>query len=186
MIQDFDYINGDYSQLDLKAVGTALSRVNRYGGKGLFPISVARHLVMLGVMAPGHLCLAALIHDIPEIFTGEVPRPHKQLCPDFQALEDRITVRLFDSFGLDPALMKELAPWDDLVAKSEMVDIFPDDPRVGGWKNELAEKCPLFDPQRDAFEEVPPAFWWTTMLENALGRSITPRSEDQANTKNWR
>jgi hypothetical protein len=68
-------------QVDINDIAHALSLVNRWGGHTRMPYSVAAHSVMVADLvakiAPD-LALAALLHDAPEAYLGDVCRPLKR------------------------------------------------------------------------------------------------------------
>ena len=130
----FNFIDGDYSKLDPSEIATSLSRLNRYGGRGAFPLSVAQHSVILSSVVPKYLRKAALIHDIPEIWTGEVPSPVKVACPCFQQIEEQATKTLFASFGVPITHMTDLSYFDRHICNNELAVLFPDDPDAPDWK----------------------------------------------------
>lgn len=69
-------------------------------------LAVIRREVFGGTIDPGRVAAAALYHDAPEIFTGDLPTPVKYANPDiraaYQAIEDDAAQRLLAT--LPPAL----------------------------------------------------------------------------------
>lgn len=107
-------------------VATALSRINRYGGQGRFPLSVAQHSTLLSKAVPSRLALAALTHDIPEMWTGDVLRPVKDECPDYNAVEERFTRKLAQVLGVPYEQYLEIVPFDKRICNDEQSALFED------------------------------------------------------------
>jgi uncharacterized protein len=99
-----------------------LSRLYRWGGE---TISVAYHSVLLHDGVPDHLKKAALLHDVAEIWVGEIPRPIKQLSPEIQALEDTMLRKVFEVHDVSFDLMDEFHAWDERMSHMEARKLFP-------------------------------------------------------------
>ncbi len=75
-------------------------------------LAVIRREVFGGTIDPGQVAAAALYHDAPEIFTGDLPTPVKYANPEirsaYQAIEDDAAQRLLST--LPPALRPAFGP----------------------------------------------------------------------------
>lgn len=112
---------------DITAVDIAhsLAMQCRYNGHVQRFYSVAEHCVLLhdwflanppefadelpqGVAT---LALAALLHDAPEAYIGDMVRPLKRSMPDFCAVDDALTALIYEAFDLPfskiPAAVKD-------------------------------------------------------------------------------
>jgi len=79
--------NPDPSCFDPKIIATSLSRIPRYCGHTTTTWSVAAHTILVASMVkPSHLG-HALLHDVPEIVTSDIPAPVRELLVDCPALE---------------------------------------------------------------------------------------------------
>lgn len=117
-------------------IGRALSRINRFGGNGLFPYSVAQHSTSLSYMVPPHLAKAALLHDVVEIFLGDIPNPVKMLCPQIQEIEEVLIKQVAKAYGVPYSEFLEIKPFDSRIGRDEAKALFPeaiisDDQRLG-------------------------------------------------------
>lgn len=107
-------------------VADALAHINRYCGQGLFKLSVAQHSVVLSNIVPEKLALAALTHDVPEIFTGDV---HglllSKLAPKLEAYQSDILRNLAPLLGIPYADYLAITPWDKRIVYDERKALFP-------------------------------------------------------------
>lgn len=119
--------------LPIPLIGRGLSRLARFGGAGDREISVAQHSYMLShvVGEDRDLQRAALIHDVPELFTGEVPRPFKVLCEGIQAADACCMDRLGHVFGVPAGAFEAIKEADTAISYDERLFMFdhlePDD-----------------------------------------------------------
>lgn len=120
---------------DIRDAARALSLQHRYSGHTRFGWSVAAHSYWVAALCPPEAKLYGLIHDLPEAYCVDLPRPIKRM-PGFQAyreIEGGIWRSACEWLGIDPeipdvvdradkamlwweanALMsKPLAPWWD-------------------------------------------------------------------------
>lgn len=109
-------------------MGVALSRIARFAGAGVHSVSVAAHSKTLSHLVGDciHRQRAALIHDVPEIFTGDVPSPIKRSCADLMAVDHRITERLSEVFGVPMWAFEAIEPADRAIADDEKLFMFDD------------------------------------------------------------
>jgi len=107
----FDPQNPDPEAFQIPVICHSLSRIARFCGRTSYPWSVAAHTIVLYKLVPQKLKKLALLHDVPEIITSDVPHPIKKLLPDFVKLENRILDTVLERFGVS----KE--GWDELKQK---------------------------------------------------------------------
>lgn len=101
----FDLPRNKYS---LEDIAQHLSRNDRYNGGAKWPhrYSVLEHSVMLARYAlreyPDRptLALQLLAHDFAECYIPDMPRPIKDLFPEFQSLDNRLSESIFRYFGI--------------------------------------------------------------------------------------
>jgi hypothetical protein len=119
----------DLPPLSLADLATAMSRTNRWGGRGAFALSIAQHQVLLATAVPTRLRKAALIHDVPEIYLGgDVNDKIKRECPHLLAAEDKITRQVFKTFKVPYTEYLEVMPFDRTIRFDERAALWPDDP----------------------------------------------------------
>lgn len=88
----------------VREVATGLSREQRFAGHLRKPYSVLQHSIAVQRMTPdpgeslarARRRIAALFHDGSEAYLRDLPKPVKELLPDYQALEERFQKALFD------------------------------------------------------------------------------------------
>jgi hypothetical protein len=147
-------------------VARSLSRINRFTGHGSLPLSVAQHCVTLSYMVPADLRRAALLHDIGEIFIGDVPAPIKRICPQLEAIEERILRRVSTVFRVPYERFLQLRPYDTRISHDEARSLFGEpDPDVVIGEGFGIEVIP--NPAREAEEE-----WVTRFYELFLGEGF--------------
>lgn len=100
------------SDIDIFDIGWALSQNLRFNGHSRIPYSVASHSLALSYVVPEPLALVALLHDASEAYIGDIVAPVKQEFPALCALEDCVHDVIFEHFGLDVGLMKDVKPYD--------------------------------------------------------------------------
>jgi hypothetical protein len=123
-----DLLHPENTPIDVVEIGCALSRICRFGGhlrKGLY-WSVASHSVLVSLLVPHELALAGLLHDASEAYLGsDIPRPLKQLIPEYRRIENRWHRRVQDAFGitLRPGDVAEIKAADDQAYAIEKRDL---------------------------------------------------------------
>jgi hypothetical protein len=103
--------NIESNELYPEDIAGALAHTNRYNGHTIYPYSVAQHSVLMyrylvTQNEPLWMCKQALLHDAAEAYLNDIPGPWKHLLPDYQALEERLSIHIFKYFNvlypLDP------------------------------------------------------------------------------------
>lgn len=123
--------------IHLDDIAKALSRICRFAGHTERFYSVAQHSVYVSAMVPPEFAMVALMHDAPEAYIVDVPRPLKKSLPGYAEIEQGVWLAVAEKFGLPediPACVKDA------------------DNRVL-----LAEKDQLLKPGEDWGFNVPPA-----------------------------
>ena len=124
----FDYRNIRSNKIELKDIIYSLSRINRYIGHSSRAITVAEHTVLVhdfldNEKQPISHLVYSLFHDAEEAYTGDMPRPLKELFPDFCQLGNDIRQHILDSFyfswPITPELLAAVNQADDLVLAFE-------------------------------------------------------------------
>lgn len=141
-----DLLKPDPQAFQPAAVARTLSYEHRYGGN-YGPYSVAQHAVLVADMVEtlqdealrelhgdqwyhhdtdNRVALGALHHDDTEAVTGDLPKPVKNACPDFRALEGRLSDAVDARYGVTTrdALVKRA---DLIVFAAEVRRLVPPD-----------------------------------------------------------
>lgn len=111
----------DISILD---IAHSLSNLCRFAGHTREFYSVAQHSVRVALTLPPELQLAGLLHDATEAYVVDLPRPIKNLLPDYKKLEARVWEAISFRFGVarfEHPLIKEMdnralrTEWEELM-----------------------------------------------------------------------
>jgi uncharacterized protein len=113
-------------------IATVLARIPRFNGHSKWFYSVAQHSVLVARQLddPEHR-LAALVHDVPEVFTGDLTAPMKAwLGSDpLQDLEMRLLERIAIQHGFPYRLFDEIKTEDLRALATERRDLLARPPR---------------------------------------------------------
>lgn len=139
-------------EVHIQDIAHALANDCRYGGHCRRFYSVAEHSVLLAraVSAPNRL--AALMHDAPEGYLGDLIRPVKRSMPVYRTTESAIWLAICARFGLGPELPAEVHEADTRI----LVD------------------------EREQNMAAPPAPWNATEQVEALGVTLRFWKPDEA------
>ena len=99
----FDPVNPDIAMVDIKDVAHALSLLCRGNGHVKTFFSVGQHCINAAreAAARGYsnrIVLACLIHDAGECYLSDVPRPFKQMLPEYITAEDTLLDLIYEKF----------------------------------------------------------------------------------------
>jgi hypothetical protein len=116
----FSLENPTAAMVDIEDIAGALSKMCRWNGNIPEFYSVAQHSCMVAWLAPPALSLAALLHDAPEAYTGDIIRPLKKLLAQaFNDIEKRIELAVCDHFMLSPVDFDNIAEYDNMALNIE-------------------------------------------------------------------
>lgn len=106
--------NPDPLLLDIEDIAASLSKQCRWNGNIPHFYSVAQHCCHVVHLAPLHLKYAALMHDAPETYAGDVIRPIKHLLAiSYFEIEERLKQAVCTRFKLHPDLLDGVTKYDD-------------------------------------------------------------------------
>ncbi|GBF56408.1 hypothetical protein PbB2_00064 [Candidatus Phycosocius bacilliformis] len=100
--------------LTLNAVARGLANTCRFGGQCNRFYSVAEHSVWVSRIVPEELALWGLMHDAPEAFICDIPKPLKEMLPDYRKIEKAIEGPILEFFGL-------IGPMPSAVKAADMI-----------------------------------------------------------------
>jgi hypothetical protein len=149
------------AQIDPLDIAHALSRLCRFTGHVRVFYSVAQHSCLvaeivqdlckaaLGVPCPDVMCLAALLHDAPEAYIGDVSTPLKRALrgegtiSEYDAIETRITNAIAERFGLvGSAWIFDAIKRADMIALATEHAALFDGPPPRPWGFDLPQPWP--------------------------------------------
>lgn len=127
---EIDPLNPQPEVIDIEDIAVGLTNMPRSAGQS--KVSVAQHclklvsLVRIDFPEDYELQLACLLHDASEAYMADVPKPWKQLCPEYRRLEKMLLKAIFTRFGVDLSyLTSDLVKVYDEVAYKEEGSILP-------------------------------------------------------------
>lgn len=121
--QYFNFLEPDAALVSIKDISIGLSNTCRFGGQCKRFYSVAEHCVLMSYIVPDNLAFLALMHDAAEAFTGDIPKPLKQLLPDFAIIETRVENALALAFGMPEKMPPEIKVADRQMLCAEQMQV---------------------------------------------------------------
>ena len=128
----FDPANPKREALDIRDIAHALSLTCRGNGHVKHFYSVGQHCIMCAreAMARGYserVVLGCLLHDASEAYMSDVPRPFKEMLPEYVKLEEKLIDLIYRRFigtTLSEEEMKLVRKVDDDVLYYDMMTLF--------------------------------------------------------------
>ena len=128
----FDPMNPQMETLDIRDIAHALSLTCRGNGHVKQFFSVGQHCIMCAreAMARGYskrVILGCLLHDASEAYMSDVPRPFKEVLPEYVKLEEKLIDLIYTRFigsTLTEEEMKLVSRVDDAVLYYDMLELF--------------------------------------------------------------
>jgi 5'-deoxynucleotidase YfbR-like HD superfamily hydrolase len=98
----FPVLNPSPSDIDIEDIGHALANLCRFAGHVRKFYSVAQHSVIVSETVPPAYALEGLLHDAPEAYCVDLPRPlkHSGLLDNYRDIEDGIWGAVAIHFGI--------------------------------------------------------------------------------------
>ena len=124
----FDFVNLDTNVICIRDIAHALSNICRYTGHTNEFYSVAQHSVLASYIVPEEDALSGLLHDATEAYLSDISKPLKLLLPEYNALEDRIWLKIAERFNLPAVLPITVKQADIILLATEKRDLLGDEP----------------------------------------------------------
>lgn len=125
--QHFDLVDPQPDMINLLDIVRGLSREARFNGQTRLFYSVAQHCELASRIVPEKFALEALLHDASEAYIKDIPRPLKQLLPDYRRIEQRVEAAIRERFGLPRSQSFEVDEADRIMLATEKRDMMPED-----------------------------------------------------------
>lgn len=139
-------------------IAHALSNQCRFGGHTTKFYSVAQHSVRVALALPKDLRLAGLLHDAQEAYLIDLPRPIKQLLPDYRAMEGHVWSIIAEKYGLPEQLPDAVKRADEMALLAEFREVMTFQPPESWFPGlrPLAPACRQWSPEeaREVFLSV--------------------------------
>lgn len=114
----FDYEAPDSDTITMNAIARGLANTCRFAGQCRRFYSVAEHSIWVSNIVPPELAFVGLMHDAAEAFIGDMPKPLKEMLPDYQEVERRIELAVLGAFNIGP-LPPEIKKADRIMLATE-------------------------------------------------------------------
>ncbi len=114
-------------EIYIEDIAHSLSLQCRYAGHCIKFYSVAEHSVLIArrlaaTRAP-EVALAGLLHDAPEAYCVDIPRPLKPYLTNYRAIEQDNWLAIAARFGLPKELPREVHDADNRIIADELVNL---------------------------------------------------------------
>ena len=124
----FDLVDPQPDMVNILDIAQGLANECRYVGQCRAFYSVAQHCVLASEIVEAEHALEALLHDASEAYLKDIPRPLKQLLPDYRAIERRVDAVIRAAFNLPSAQSDAVKQTDIILLATERRDLMPNDP----------------------------------------------------------
>lgn len=126
--QRFELLQPTAAMIHPADIAHSLAHLCRFNGHTHEHYSVAQHCYIASTLVPKEDALAALLHDAPEAYIGDMTRPLKQVMPAFKALEASIWAAICARFDLATELPTSVQHIDMVMLGIERRDLMPAHP----------------------------------------------------------
>ena len=123
----FGYLDPRPEDIHILDIAQGLAHEARYAGHTRAFYSVAQHAWLASQVVPREHAIEALLHDATEAYCKDIPRPLKELLPDYREIEAHVDGVIRASFGLPPTMSEAVKHADLVLLATERRDLMPDD-----------------------------------------------------------
>lgn len=123
----FDLVDPQPDMIELIDIIKGLSRESRFAGQTKYYYTVAQHSVLASQVVAPEYAFEALLHDASKAYLKDLPRPLKQLLPDYRRIEQRVEAAIRERFGLPAVQSAAVTEADRIMLATERRDLMPSD-----------------------------------------------------------
>ena len=139
----------------IEDIAHSLSLQCRYAGHCIKFYSVAEHSVLIArSLAATHapeVALAGLLHDAPEAYCVDIPRPLKPYLTNYKDIEQKNWLAIAERYGLPKELPDEVHDADNRIIADELVNLVPM-PWHARHNNPLGVRLRYWSPEKAEIE----------------------------------
>ncbi len=159
-----DLTDPDYSRVEIRDIAAGLARECRFAGQihGYYP--VALHCVIGSMIAPPDVQYAFLMHDGVEAILKDIPKPLKNLLPDYSRIEATHEARFFKRFMVPTDGKKQVKRIDNIMLAAENVAV-RNQSRGHAFRGMTAVDMKLADEAVETIQSAPFKSWEYPFLE---------------------
>src|SRR3546814_17723231 len=95
-----DFRNVHPEDIDIRDIAHGLAHITRFGGPAQNHITVADHSLTVDSLVPDEHTFTALMHDAAEAYLGDIPKPLKNLLPEYSRIEKHLHNIITSKFRL--------------------------------------------------------------------------------------
>lgn len=125
--QHFDLVDPQPEMITVIDIVKGLSRESRFAGQTRYYYTVAQHCAIASTIVAPEYAFEALMHDASEAYLKDIPRPLKQMLPDYRRIEQRVESAIRARFGLPDEQSPEVTEADRIMLATERRDLMPKD-----------------------------------------------------------
>lgn len=131
----FPILHPSASDIDIEDIAHALSNLCRFAGHTREFYSVAQHSVLVSHNLPVEHRLTGLLHDAPEAYIVDIPRPlkHSGMVEGYKTIEDRVWAAIAERFSLSEDMDPSVKQADVRALFTEQRDLMGRPPKP--WKD---------------------------------------------------
>lgn len=118
-----DFKNLSSEMITIEDIAHSLSMQCRFGGHLPRHYSVAQHSVECSWRVSEENALEALLHDASEAYMLDMPKPLKNLLPDYEKIEDELMGIIAEKYNFNHPLVKEVKVVDGEMLRFEFDNI---------------------------------------------------------------
>ncbi len=119
----FSYLDPRPDDIDILDIAQGLANECRYAGHTRAFYSVAQHAWLTSQIVPRPLALEALLHDASEAYCKDIPKPLKELLPDYREIEARVDGAIRARFNLPLRMSEDVHRADLILLATERRDL---------------------------------------------------------------